>query len=696
MAWSLKKYPLFFLLLIFLSQTKFFYSQNQELDSLKIVLAKAKHDTNRLNILNYLVENSAEGIWEQYNEQLGTAAEELLDAKDEKVRRVALGYKAAYINNCGFIAFHLGDVQKALDSYHESLKIQSDLKNMSGVGLAYNNIGFTYSSQDNFSMALKYYRKAYNLYDSINNEEGRGLGLNNIGYVYDVRARRMIDEGSSSDSIIMFLKIALEKYQQSLAIHIKIKDAYGEGNCYNNIGAVYANLGAEYKKRGIEPDSAKFYSDIDILYHTKSLEIMQKLGDLRGVAVAQNNIGWHYYRKGDYSNAEKESSAAYKIATELGFPGTIRDAGKLLFNIYKAKGDYRLALKMHEVFISMRDSIQNEKNRKSGIQKHLQYEYDKKSAADSVRVAEEKKRINIELKQERTQKFALYGGLALVLLFSGFLFNRFRITNRQKKIIERQKEIVDEKQKEILDSITYAKRLQHAILPPKELIDDVLKQNFVLFKPKDIVAGDFYWMHQSGGIVLIAAADSTGHGVPGAMVSIVCSNALEKAAKEFKITDPGQLLDKATDLVLETFSKSGEEIKDGMDISVLCIDFNKKEVKWAGANNQLLYILPNATEIAVVKADKQPVGRSDNRKLFTTHTLEFIEGTIFYLITDGYADQFGGEKGKKYKIKNLEAKLISINGMQMTEQRKALDHEFADWKGNQEQVDDVTIIGVKL
>ena len=271
--------------------------------------------------------------------------------------------------------------------------------------------------------------------------------------------------------------------------------------------------------------------------------------------------------------------------------------------------------------------------------------------------------------------------------------------SNQKKIVEHQKELVQEKQKEIIDSITYAKRLQQAILPPPHFINKYLPDNFVFYQPKDIVAGDFYWMHITGDLIFIAAADSTGHGVPGAMVSIVCSNALEKAVNEFRLTDTGQILDKTTDLVLDTFAKSGEEIKDGMDISLLCFNESTKKVTWSGANNQLWYITFSEgenKEVVEVKADKQPIGMSDHRKDFTTHHLPYQEGNIFYLMTDGFPDQFGGPKGKKFKYKQLQELLIVNSGKNLNEQQEILTQQFINWKGNLEQVDDVTIIGIKL
>ena len=260
--------------------------------------------------------------------------------------------------------------------------------------------------------------------------------------------------------------------------------------------------------------------------------------------------------------------------------------------------------------------------------------------------------------------------------------------------LEEKSNTIKIQNKDILDSINYAKRLQDAILPPQEFLDQCISQNFIYYKPKDIVAGDFYWAEKVGDKFFIAAADSTGHGVPGALVSVVCSNALNRTIKEFKLTDPGKILDKTRELVLETFEKSASEVKDGMDISLLCIDSKNKNIFWSGANNPLWYIQDN--ELKEIKADKQPIGKSDYPKPFTTHQIEYKENTTFYLFTDGLADQFGGPNGKKFKYKQFSDLLVKSNNLSQKKQADIINKAFSDWKGDLEQVDDVCVIGIKL
>ncbi len=266
------------------------------------------------------------------------------------------------------------------------------------------------------------------------------------------------------------------------------------------------------------------------------------------------------------------------------------------------------------------------------------------------------------------------------------------IVKKQNKIVVEQKREIEAQFKEITDSIVYAKRIQSAILYSTTLIKKYLKESFVVYKPKDVVAGDFYWVAQKDDKTLFAAADCTGHGVPGAMVSVICSHALNRAVREYGLTDPGKILDKTREIVLEEFSKSDEGVKDGMDIALCLLEGNK--LKYSGAYNPLWLIRDD--ELIITKADKQPVGRSDTKKPYTTHSFDLQKGDIIYLFTDGYADQFGGENNKKFMSKRFRALLLEIHKKSMETQKAIIEETFKEWKGTNEQIDDVCVIGVRI
>lgn len=289
-------------------------------------------------------------------------------------------------------------------------------------------------------------------------------------------------------------------------------------------------------------------------------------------------------------------------------------------------------------------------------------------------------------------------------------------------LILEQKSEIEEAHKEIKDSIAYAKRIQSAILPPDSLIKKHLPDSFVLYKPKDIVAGDFYWLNtvhkeDNGEIdqVLFAAADCTGHGVPGAMVSVICNNGLNRSVQEFGLTDPGKILDKTRDLVIKEFEKSEEDVKDGMDIALVSLAQNEKQNEnektshstpdsyrdsfslcYAGAHNPLWIIRKGAEEVEEIKANKQPIGKFLQPEPYETHQVKLNKGDAIYVFSDGYPDQFGGSRGKKFKSGSFKKLLLSIQGESMIRQKEILDQEFEDWRGDMEQIDDVCVIGVKL
>lgn len=251
---------------------------------------------------------------------------------------------------------------------------------------------------------------------------------------------------------------------------------------------------------------------------------------------------------------------------------------------------------------------------------------------------------------------------------------------------------IKEKNKEIMDSISYAKRLQDAILPSTALMQRIFSESFILYKPKDMVSGDFYWLQEVNETLLFAAADCTGHGVPGAMVSFVCHNALNRVIREYQLLQPAEVLDKTTDIVIEQFARNVNDVNDGMDIALCTL--NGTTLSYSGANNPLWLLRDN--DILEIKATKQPVGKYLTRKPFVNHELEVQKGDVIYLFSDGYADQFGGERKKKFNRANLKRLLVDIGGKPLHEQHDILDTTFENWRGDLEQIDDVCVLGVKI
>lgn len=298
----------------------------------------------------------------------------------------------------------------------------------------------------------------------------------------------------------------------------------------------------------------------------------------------------------------------------------------------------------------------------------------------------------------------------LIIIWIGittYLFNLRRlrkIKKRQKELehkiyeatieIKFQRDAIADQHKEITDSINYAKRIQSAILPSTELFNQKLKNSFVYYLPKDIVAGDFYWVEEKNNTILFAACDCTGHGVPGAMVSVICNNGLNRSVREHNLTDPGAILNKTREIILQEFEKSEEDVKDGMDAAICTL--KDSSLSYAGAYNPLWIIRKGENKIVEIKGDKQPIGKYIKSKPFKTHKLKINSGDTIYIFSDGFADQFGGKKGKKFKTANFKKLLLSIQSHTMKKQQELIALAFEKYKGNLEQLDDICIIGVRI
>ncbi len=670
----------------------------------------AADDTSKINALDHICMNMMHDDWSKYQYVLKDVVEAALKKENSKKveQRLLVSLSESY-NNIGFIQMGLGEIDNALENYHISLKIKKKIGNKKGVAAAYNNIGGIYDTQGNIPKALKYYLSSLKIREQLGDPKDIAHSLNNIGYIHNAQ--------ENFQDALVYYKKSLKKYQEA-------GDKKGAANTIYNIGGIYFSLG--------DFDEA-------IINYDKSLVLKEEIGDKKGIAYSLNAAGLLYYKQGDinkgidYGNralairlerkdkegisqtsyllglihfesgdltkAYKHSMTSMEMAKMTGFPSDIKKAALLLSKIYEKQGNGMKALQMHKLHDQMKDSINNENTQKASIRQQAKYEYEK---AQAVTDKEHEKQLEIEKEAKAKQRVIIYaasGGLGLVGIFLFFVMNRLKITRKQKAVIEQQKEEVEEAHQEIRDSISYAKRIQSAILPPIKMVKEYLNESFILYKPKDVVAGDFYWMESVAPTsknkstkVLFAAADCTGHGVPGAMVSVVCNNALNRSVREHGLTEPGKILDKTREIVIKEFEKSEEEVKDGMDIAICSLEGNK--LKYAGANNPL-WIIRNGA-IIETKANKQPIGQFDNPEPYTTHSFDLEPGDSIYIFSDGYVDQFGGEKGKKFKAKAFRELLLSVQDKAMEEQNVIIDEAFETWRGSLEQIDDVCVIGVKL
>ncbi len=593
-----------------------------------------------------------------------------------------------------------------IDSFRkaeEALKLATANHYRKGIGFAHNNLGFYFSVSAQYEAAFPHFEKAALVFEEINCLNGEA----DVFYNY----------GMSFIRIGEFQR-ALEYLQKSLDIRSEIDDKAGMANCYFQFGFIH-NQFKEFDlaislvekslniytsindKTGIAAQhmllglcySDKGDSDNAILHLNKSIEIRKTVQDIRGYGSVLYLAGNHYLKNGENNKALQYLIEAEKVAEEA-----MDKVAKI--RIHSCYAKVYLSLNNFDesrLHISQAINIGNESNIKA-LQPEL-YEL--------LSILEEKKGNYKEAftahKRYTALKAEVYSSEAHMKMKHAAVLQKMEAAKMEAEIshlknveLKSAFEEIAEKNKEILDSITYARRLQEAILPSKSQIQKDFANGFVLYLPKDIVAGDFYWLHDDckENTLYFAACDCTGHGVPGAMVSVVCSNALNRSVNEFELKDPGLILDKTRELVIETFSKSEEDVKDGMDISIAFLNKQTNVLFWAGANNPLWIVRDG--KLLEWNPDKQPIGNFTNQKCFTSHEIELKKNDMVYLFTDGFADQFGGPAGKKFKYQQLAKLLGENNHLSSGEMKNRLHKTFIDWKGTLEQVDDVCILGLRI
>lgn len=733
-------YKMVFVFIAFFALINFqLIAQNKVVDSLRLLIKNDKSDTIHVNhLLELCSDLEAEGAYEEelliISDVLKLSNSLVIDGK----RAWLKGMGKAYVREANSYV-GLYNYAEALKSYFTALEIVQQIKDDRGIAEIHEGIGLVYYYQNKYAEALKEYLVSLNIYQDLNFKRGIAKSYNLIGNVYFYLTNYSEAEGNYYESLrlaeelkdkkllatsynnlgnINFYRKDYEKcldyYNKALVILKEFNNKKGIASTYNNVGQILVVLGQVAE------------AEEDYLF---ALSIAQEIGDRQLIATVYNNLGTIYVIQKRYAEAKENFNSAIKIRIqikdrygeaaayfnvadiELQFK-LIKDAENhikraldisneigaldLLMNCYSQlavidsfKGDWKQAFHDNSLYITYKDSIYNEETRKKGLQSSLSYEFKKRQDAikrdqlvKDTRAEEERKRQGLIL----TLVIAV---LVLVLIVAVLLLRTLRVTSKQKLIIE-------EKNKDIVDSINYAKRIQEALLKEKEHVSGYLPEHFIVFKPKDIVSGDFYWSIEKNGCWYLASADSTGHGVPGAFMSMLGIAFLNEITSSDRLLSPAEILDLLRDKIVKELDQkeNDSQNRDGLDISLVCYNPKTMELQWSGANNPLYLI--KGKKLTEIKANKQPIGFHVAMQSFTNHIVKLETGTSFYLFTDGYADQFGGPKGKKFLYKRFKELLISSQSKSVDEQNATLNQEFEKWKGNLDQIDDVCVIGVRV
>ncbi|MFL5752431.1 MAG: tetratricopeptide repeat protein [Bacteroidia bacterium] len=682
-------------------------AQQSKTDSLVLLIRGSKEDSGKVNALNALA-------WIKKNSDPDTAfhlSNSALKLSDKLA--FSRGSAAAY-SILGILSSNKGDYEKALGYHFHSIRLKEKLKDSPGIATSLVYVGAIHSDQGKYPSAMEYYFKALKQFEVANDKKGMANTLNNIGNVHYLQ--QMYDK-------------ALEYYTKALKLRKAIADKTGMAKSYNNIGLIYEQQGklqlaldhyfksVALKELAREKKGMAYsYNNIGVIYENlrqferaneyffKSLRLCQELDDRFGMAVAFNNIGKIYLKQNKFSQAKDYLNKGLSVSREIGTMEDIRSSYEGLATTYSKTRNFEKAFLYQVLLSGIKDSILNEKNAEIVKEMDAKYETENKNKEilllnkDKVLQKTETLKQKAEAEKQQAQRNAFIIGFVVALIMALFIYKEYR--EKQKATVEiiQQKQIIEEKNKDITDSIKYAKRIQEAIFPPDDMVKRLLPESFVLFKPKDIVSGDFYWVEEINNFVFFAAADCTGHGVPGAFMSIVGFNLLKHAINEHLKFKPSEILDQANKDLSETLRQTLEEsaVKDGMDIVLCRLNRSAMKLEFAGANNPLYLLRDN--KLSIHPGDKQPVGAfvGEDLKKFTNHSLDLLPGDQIYIFTDGYADQFGGPAGKKFKYKQFEELLIDISHQEMAEQKNTLGRVIESWKGNLEQVDDILIIGIRV
>jgi len=712
-------------------------AQVSEINALKDKLKDAKNDNTRTNVLIALsraylrtapttafsyAENAlelakqskfAQGAGRALN-QLGLVAFQTGDfanatnyfLKALKINE-QLDYKSGVANTFGYLArvyTQQRSYEQAISYHTRALKIRALLKDNAGAANTYNNLGLLHNQLKKYDQAIDYYTKSLLIQRRLENRQGMAITYNNIGEAYN-------QQRNYSNALYYFLK--------SLQIKKARKDYAGEAITLSNIGNIY------YETR-------QYSLAVNSLL--KALEIRQRLNDNQRIAATCNNLGRVLTQQQQYKTAIQYYTQAINLAKTIKSNQVMANAYEGLAITYHRMGEHNQAFDAHRKFARLKDVIFNEQTSKRISQLQARYDVQKKQS-QIEQLSREKQLKQDEVSKERMLRNAFIGISFLVIILAFILYRnskRDRISNEifahksrelQQKTIEveqksralsRQKDLVADKNKNITASLAYARHIQSAMLPTHKEIRQYLPEHFIYFNPRDLVSGDFYYFAVVNHQYIIAAIDCTGHGVPGAFMSMIGNNLLNQIVKIQRETNPAEILSRLHDGVIEALKQKNTENHDGMDAAICVINPAKKRLYYAGANNPLLLIQQTKENpkgnLKVINPDHQGVGgifSSVEDAHFTNHSFSINLPTTFYIFSDGYQDQFGGPDNKKFMRERLRQWLFKHYQLPMDEQKTGLANTIEQWmsslpteeeEGGEaiRQMDDMLVIGVKL
>lgn len=649
---------------------------------------KAKNYINLAQAYNRMG-NSSLAI-ESYNKALDAYG--LFDDK--------LGMASCY-NSLGNLYEIQGNFPLAVDCGQKGLKIREELNDKVGISTSLISIAGLYFNQKNYEKALDYLKRSLQIAEEINEQHNIAACLLNIGFAY---------LETNSPEALEYLQRALDYSEKLNIVSLKF--------------SALSFMGSYYSEHQNYDKALEFYF--------KALDLVEKNSNKPRIGEITKSIANVYFKKKQYALALKYAQRSLPIAEKTKQLKLRKGLHYLLSQIYAVSGNYKEAYSNSIKYSVLSDSVYNESNVRQIAELEYKYKYEKEKQMLEL---EQQKKDAMQVAEKKQQSIILLSfilAFALMSALAFYIYQAYRIKRQSNislaiqkneieaknlnlvqlnnEIVAQQEEIASQRDmvvaqknkiqvqnKEITDSIDYAKHIQQALLPLMESVEGLVDEYFVLHKPKDIVSGDFYWNTQVDNYLVVAVADCTGHGVPGAFMSVLGVSLLNEIVRKRQIVKANEILNELRTSVIEALKQkwqSGEQ-KDGMDIAVVIINTQNSELQYAGAHIPL-FIFNQQNGLAEIKSDKQTVAINIKMVNFTNNVFTLSKGDCIYLATDGYYDQFGGSDNVKFKKKQLVELISEIANKPMDEQARILNDRFENWRDNKNQTDDVTIVGLRV
>jgi tetratricopeptide (TPR) repeat protein len=663
------------------------------------------------------------------NNKLGTAIDYYNKALQIKKETGDKEGTSVVLNDIAIAFYDSGRFETAIDNYKESYEINEELGNKKVSAVILDNIGQVYENTFQYENAVKFYEQSLDIVEELGEKEDQAS-------LHDKMANVYIEQNN--------LEKAVESFQKSLEIDRQMNKEEDVAATLNNIGSALYDMGnineaenyyeqslTTTEKIGdrkqtsialnnignINYDGSRFKKAIE--FYEQSIKIKQDIDYKKGEAASLHNIGNAYKGMKDYNQAIDYYQRSNEVADQINYMEVVARNNRAFSEVYSMLKDYKKAYEYQKHFAELKQSIEDDKAQIfEGISKErreddlvliasLRRQIQKQKLLAEYEANRRKKEMeikNLELENEKEKSkrqqliiFVSLAGLIALIIFLVLIYRQyFQKKKANIELVEKNRLITYQKQ-QITDSITYASRIQKAVLPPNEFITRILPQHFILNKPRDIVSGDYYWTTQRGNESIIAVADCTGHGVPGAFMSMLGISFLNEIVNKSVTARSHEILDQLRSNVMTSLHQTGreDEAKDGMDIALLIVDMKEKVLQYSGAHNPLYLI--RKEKMQEIKADKMPIGISTRyNKPFKNHKIKLFKDDMIYIFSDGYQDQFGGENRKKFGMRRFRELLMEIHNKPVKEQRDILDETCMKWKGDLGQIDDILVMGMRI